>query len=222
MIALNIQAALVRWRDSAGEPHTVRHLRVVPPATAALGAAWLLRSVQQTGGSSFWFALRLALNLVNGIRLAVVFVLHALDVAPGSFPPGKLSYESALRFNFGCLALATFVLSPSSRSKLSTWTGGECVVLQLREISRTMATSHLARMVDATDAPHSSNGLLSESADDALLSRSCSLVDEGTGYSESLMSTFLVEDDRDFHEPFNTLDNHPEYSSLWENFILRK
>ena len=43
MIALNIHTALVRWRESEGEPYTMRQLRVVPGVIASLGAAWLLR-----------------------------------------------------------------------------------------------------------------------------------------------------------------------------------
>ena len=34
-----------------------------------------------------------------------------------------------------------------------------------------------------------------------------------TGYTESISSTFLAEDDR-WNEPLNTLDMHPEHSSL--------
>eukprot|EP00966_Prymnesium_polylepis_P141614 3270335-Prymnesium_polylepis.1 len=223
MIALNIQGALVRWRESDGEPYAVRHLRVVPGATLALGAAWLMQSVRQSSGSSFWFALRLALVLTNSVRLAVVLLLRALDAAPGSFPPGKLCFESAVRFHIGCLAFVTFVLSPPLRRRLSEWTGGHRVVLSLMDISRTMAAA-----ADATDdAPRGTpGGALGESAaDDSaagggsphgmlfLYPERLADIDEGTGYTESVMSTFLQEDDR-FDEPLNTLDNHPYHSSL--------
>lgn len=123
-IALDTRTTVRRWKETADEEAVpVRALRCAVPAINVLNAARVMMYTLWTNGSQFWFALRSA-NVSNSIaRIVAVLLLKESDVAPDSFPPGKMSYEGALRFNVLCLVYSALMLSPPCRRWISRLTG---------------------------------------------------------------------------------------------------
>ena len=93
-------------------------------------------------GARFWAGLRLTLTVGNGLRLVCCLYLNAVGASNTSFPPGNLSFESAVRYNCGCVALATVGLSPWCRRFLSEWMGSARVVLSLGNVQLPVERAH--------------------------------------------------------------------------------
>ena len=91
--------------------------------------------------------------------------------------------------------------------QLAEWTGGNRVVLRLSEVPHGTPVEGEGFITTGGRADSNSSGP-SEGATLYTFNYT-----DRTGYTESICSTLLMEDDRE-GEPLNTLDAHPEHSSL--------
>ena len=133
LIVLAAMAALAALRavHVAEHPHYVRSARAAQSwAWATLTSAFAVDTWKRRA-TRFWPGLRLTLTLGNGLRLAIVCLLQAQGAAPGSFPPGSLTFGAAVVYNLACLALSTLGLCAPLRHRLCELFGGPCFVLSL-------------------------------------------------------------------------------------------
>lgn len=114
-----------------GYPLDVQRTREFVSWTWAAANPIFAIDLWRSDGERFWKGLRLLLTFGNGLRLAAVVLLYAMNAPPRSFLPGHIDFESSVRFHIGCLVLSTFVLSPLNRDRISEWLGFTCVVLRL-------------------------------------------------------------------------------------------
>ena len=196
--ASDVKRGLAWWFHTNHE-REVRATRAFVAWTWALGVGWLAFILWHQRGADFWRRLRAVLTVSTGLRLAATLLLQQLGASPGCYPPAHLDFEGAIAFNVACMMLTTVGLSSPARRLLSEWTGGDRVVLKLAEVPC------------LTGSP-------SEGVHDQIsVSRhTWTNATDQTGYTQSVCSTFLAEEDRlnDPLAPLNTLDAHPEHSSL--------
>jgi len=148
--SIYVKLGLDRWRQAAeavalpGEASplgcnasdpSVHLLRASTSFVWAAGFVWLAADVLRWRCARFWSAIRLVVGICSSLRLGANLVLHYAIHAPHQcFVPGNVSFRESILFNSGCIVLAAAVLSLRSRSLLSEWTGGACVVLSLSEV----------------------------------------------------------------------------------------
>lgn len=111
------------------------------------------------------------------------------------------------------MVLSTVVLSTRGRRLISEWTGGDRVVLKLAEVPFLARTAEdPPGAADAADGVR--EGEVSASSDRSESRFTWNYTDR-TGYTESICSTFLEEEDRinDPLAPLNALDAHPDHRS---------
>jgi hypothetical protein len=124
LLAIDIHNIVIEWQEPAdNEAMQVRVLRSAVFVIGASTSARVMIYTLWTNGREFWFALRTSLILNSTARVVAVLLLKASDVAPYSFPPGRLSYKDALRFNILCIVHAALMLSPSCRQWISRLIG---------------------------------------------------------------------------------------------------
>ena len=151
--AMNISLIYVRWRDAEGEPHHHRVLRALVPSAFAILTGFIGAYIYWRGVGRFWTALRVTLFLGNSFRLTTVMLLWILEAEPNTFPPGKMSIESAVIYHLMFLATVGAFLAPACRRYISKVTNGQRVVLSLVEVGKIEAVKTTQPSYRSTSSP---------------------------------------------------------------------
>jgi hypothetical protein len=135
MLYSDCKYTLDAWRSTEFS-RPVKLVRSAVPATFAIAVALLMFEMWRTQGRRWWSSIRLLLGVCCGDRVAAALVLRFLveDAPSDVYPPGRLEFRMAVVYNIACVLIASFVLAPRCRRRLSDWSGLSTVILTLAEL----------------------------------------------------------------------------------------